>query len=127
MAGPSVTFLGAVDADRLPALYARAQFFVLPGEEDFGIAPVEAQSAGRPVLALAKGGALETVIEGQTGAFFAEPTVASLLAGIETIDALRADPALIHAHAARFAAARFRPEMQRAIDAALTKAGAVAR
>jgi glycosyltransferase involved in cell wall biosynthesis len=121
IAGPSVKFLGAVAYQALPALYARARFFVLPGEEDFGIAPVEAQSAGRPVLALGRGGALETVVEGQTGVFFGEPTVESLLRGISAIDELRADPAIIHAHAGKFSAARFQPEIKREIDRVLTR------
>jgi len=120
-AGPSVRFLGSVAADALPGLYARAQFFVLPGEEDFGIAPVEAQAAGRPVLALGRGGALETVIDGETGVFFAEPTVQSLLDGISRIDQLPVDPMRLHQHAARFDVARFGPEVKRAIDAALTR------
>ena len=121
MAGGSVRFLGAVAADALPGLYARARFFVLPGEEDFGIAPVESQAAGRPVLALGRGGALETVIEGETGVFFPEPTVESLLDGISRIDALQPDPTRIRAHAQRFDVSRFGPEMQRAIDAAVAR------
>ena len=116
LAGPSVQLLGSVPHDALPRLYARARFFVLPGEEDFGIAPVEAQSAGRPVLALSRGGALETVIAGQTGAFFGEPTVDSLIDGIERIDRLEVDPSLLHAHAGRFASRRFGPELESAID-----------
>ena len=120
-AGPSVRFLGSVAADALPGLYARAKFFVLPGEEDFGIAPVEAQAAGRPVLALGRGGALETVIDGETGVFFPEPTVHSLLDGISRIESLAVDPMRLHQHAARFDVARFGPEMKRAIDAALTR------
>jgi len=116
LAGPSVRFLGAVPFDELPRLYARARFFVLPGEEDFGIAPVEAQSAGRPVLALGRGGALETVIEGETGVFFDEPTVESLLRGLTAIDGLRVDPPAIRAHAERFSASRFAPELKREID-----------
>jgi glycosyltransferase involved in cell wall biosynthesis len=116
LAGPSVRFLGAVRPDELARLYARAKFFVLPGEEDFGIAPVEAQSAGRPVLALGRGGALETVIEGQTGVFFDEPTVESLLRGVAAIDELRVDPGAIREHAGRFAASRFAPEIKREID-----------
>ena len=115
-AGPSVRFLGSVAGDALPGLYARAKFFVLPGEEDFGIAPVEAQAAGRPVLALGRGGALETVVDGETGVFFAEPTVESLLDGIAAIDKLQADPARIRAHAVRFDAQRFGPELRGAID-----------
>src|SRR5207302_1610007 len=101
MAGPSVRFLGNVAQVALPGLYARAKFFVLPGEEDFGIAAVEAQAAGRPVLALGRGGALETVVENETGVFFPEPTVASLLDGIAAIDRLQADPTRVRAHAAR--------------------------
>jgi glycosyltransferase involved in cell wall biosynthesis len=122
LAGPSVRFLGAVALDELPRLYARARFFVLPGEEDFGIAPVEAQSAGRPVLALGRGGALETVVEGQTGVFFSEPTVESLLRGIAAIDELRVDPPAIREHASRFAASRFAPEVKREIDRILARA-----
>ena len=115
-AGPSVRFLGSVSHDELPGLYARARFFVLPGEEDFGIAPVEAQAAGRPVLALGRGGALETVVENETGVFFPEPTVASLLDGIAAIDKLQPDPTRIRAHAERFDAARFGPEIKAVID-----------
>jgi glycosyltransferase involved in cell wall biosynthesis len=116
-AGPTVRFLGAVPHEQLPQLYARASFFLLPGEEDFGIAPVESQSAGRPVLALGRGGALETVLPGRTGLFFGEPTVESLLAGIAEMDrfAPQADPDLIHAHAGRFAAPRFTTELREAL------------
>ena len=123
-AGKSVRFLGPVGHDELPGLFARARFFVLPGEEDFGIAPVEAQAAGRPVLALGRGGALETVIDGETGVLFPEPTVESLMDGINAIDRLAADPIRIHEHATRFDAARFAPGMRRAIDACLTRARA---
>jgi glycosyltransferase involved in cell wall biosynthesis len=117
MAGDSVQFVGSVAADVLPRLYARAQFFVLPGEEDFGIAPVEAQAAGRPVLALGRGGALETVADGQTGIFFHEPTVESLIDGIHAIDRMHVDKAVIRANAERFGVERFAPELRRVIDA----------
>jgi glycosyltransferase involved in cell wall biosynthesis len=117
-AGSSVQFLGPVAHDQLRKLYARASFFVLPGEEDFGIAPVESQSAGRPVLALGRGGALETVVSGQTGVFFEETSVESLLEGIRAMDRLapNADPGLIHAHAERFAAPRFTAELREALS-----------
>ena len=113
-AGPTVEFLGGVRHEELPRLYARAAFFVLPGEEDFGIAPVESQAAGRPVLALGRGGALETVVPGRTGMFFEEPTVDSLLAGIAAMDDFgpRTDPGSIRAHAERFAAPRFTAELR---------------
>ncbi len=123
MAGASVRFLGSVPHDALPGLYARAKFFVLPGEEDFGIAPVEAQAAGRPVLALGRGGALETVIANQTGVFFPEPTVASLLDGVAAIETLQVDPGRIRAHAERFDVRRFGPEVQRAIDRVRSRRG----
>jgi len=118
IAGPAVRFLGSVPHAGLPALYARASFFVLPCEEDFGIAPVEAQSAGRPVLALARGGALETVVPGKSGVLFAEPTADSLIAGIEEMDRLQPglDPAWIRGHAERFAAPRFEREMREALQ-----------
>jgi glycosyltransferase involved in cell wall biosynthesis len=115
-AGPSVRFLGSVSHEDLPGLYARARFFVLPGEEDFGIAPVEAQAAGRPVLALGRGGALETVVEGETGLFFPEPTVESLRAGMSAMDRVQWNPERIHTHAKGFDVARFRPELESAIE-----------
>jgi len=121
-AGPSVRFLGSVGHDQLPPLYARARFFVLPGEEDFGIAPVEAQAAGRPVLALGRGGALESVVDGETGVFFDQPTVESLLDGISRIDGLQADPIRLHEHARRFDTNRFAPELQRAIEGCMQRA-----
>ena len=116
-AGPTVRFLGGVPHEELARLYAGASFFVLPGEEDFGIAPLESQSAGRPVLALGRGGALETVVRGRTGLFFEEPTVESLLAGVAAMDrfAEDADPHLIHSHAERFAAPRFGQELREAL------------
>jgi len=120
-AGPSVRFLGTVGQDDLPRLYAGARFFVLPGEEDFGIAPVESQAAGRPVLALGKGGALETVVEGETGVFFQQPTVESLLEGVGAIDRMQPDPMRIHEHAKRFDVRRFGPELRRAIERCLTR------
>ena len=116
LAGESVRFLGSVAHEALPGLYARARFFVLPGEEDFGIAPVEAQAAGRPVLALGRGGALETVVDGETGAFFAEPVIESLIEGIAAMDKLQPDPARIRAHALRFDVRRFGPELRSEID-----------
>jgi glycosyltransferase involved in cell wall biosynthesis len=120
-AGRSVRFLGTLGQDDLPRLYAGARFFVLPGEEDFGIAAVEAQAAGRPVLALGRGGALETVVNGETGVFFAQPTVESLLEGVAAIDRLQPDPIRIHEHARRFDVGRFGPELKRVIEGCLAR------
>lgn len=125
LAGPTVELLGAVSGEALPGLYARAAFFVLPGEEDFGIAPVEAQAAGRPVLALGSGGALETVVAGQTGVFFAETNERSFMDALPEIDRLarEADPGAIRANALRFAAARFNPELEAVFSRLRTKSG----
>ncbi|GAC1595395.1 MAG: hypothetical protein NVS4B10_03830 [Myxococcales bacterium] len=134
LAGPTVEVRGPVAPEELPALYAGASFFVLPGVEDFGIAPVEAQAAGRPVLALAEGGALETVVspaqaraEGgaPTGCFFDEASEDALAAGVAQMDALlpAIDPARFRAHALRFSAARFRGDLAAAIAAVALRRG----
>ncbi len=78
IAGPNITFLGKAPFATLKHHMARCKALVFPGEEDFGIVPLEVQASGRPVIALARGGALETVVDGKTGLFFAEPTATSL-------------------------------------------------
>ncbi len=78
LAGPTVTFLGRQDADEVARLMARCRALLFCGDEDFGITPVEAMAAGRPVVAYGAGGALETVVEHETGAFFREASAESL-------------------------------------------------
>jgi glycosyltransferase involved in cell wall biosynthesis len=92
MAGPTVEFRGFIPDDELPDLMARSKAFLFPGLEDFGITPVQANAAGRPVIAFAGGGALDTVVPGITGEHFAEQTVASLAAVLSRFDASRYDP-----------------------------------
>lgn len=99
---PNIMFSGRVDDMTLRDLYRRCRALIFPGIEDFGIVPVEAQAAGAPVLALAAGGALETVLPGETGMFFPEQSVNSLLAAIEEFETLTFDPASIRNHAGRF-------------------------
>jgi glycosyltransferase involved in cell wall biosynthesis len=102
MAGPNISFLGRVaDAD-LPGLVARCRAFVFPGYEDFGIAPVEAQAAGRPVIAYAAGGALDTVIDGVTGVFFREPTAESLADAVGRFNPDDFDADRLRQHALQF-------------------------
>ena len=112
LAGPTVTFLGFVPDGDLPELLARCRAFVWPGEEDFGISPLQANAAGRPVIAYAAGGALETVITapGQpvTGALFAEQSVAAIIRAVESFDPLSVDPAAIRRHAEQFDIAVFK-------------------
>jgi glycosyltransferase involved in cell wall biosynthesis len=87
LAKPNIIFMGKVSFNILKHHMARCKALVFPGEEDFGIIPVEVQASGRPVIALAKGGALETVIDGITGLFFDEPTAQSLEDAIRTFEA----------------------------------------
>ena len=111
MAGPTIEFKGRLSGDDVVTLMANCRAFLFPGFEDFGIAPVEAQAAGRPVVAYAKGGALDTVIEGKTGLFFFEQTVEALMAGIEQFEAMDFESAVIRANAERFSEVRFRQEL----------------
>jgi glycosyltransferase involved in cell wall biosynthesis len=107
MAAPNVRFLGHVGDDGLGDYVANCRAFVFPGEEDFGIAPLEAQAAGRPVVAYAAGGALETVVEEQTGTFFREPAPMALAEAVRQLDDHQFDPVAIRQHAMRFDRAQF--------------------
>ncbi len=107
LAGRNVRFLGRVEDARVRRLYRNCRLLVFPGEEDFGLVPVEAQACGRPVVAFARGGALETVAAGKTGVFFPRQTEADLLAAVEEGAAIAWDPAAIRAQAEPFGEARF--------------------
>nr|MBN1230192.1 glycosyltransferase [Anaerolineae bacterium] len=110
-AGATVTFLGRVPEDDLPDLVSRCKAFLFPGLEDFGIAPVEAQAAGRPVIAFKGGGALDTVIDGETGVFFAEQSVESLLDAMRRFEQVSFDPVACRRNAERFDTALFRSQL----------------
>ncbi len=112
LAGPTVTFLGRQNEATLHDHYARCRALVFPGEEDFGITPVEAMACGKPVVALAKGGALETVVEGATGTFFHESTEEALLDALNRCDAASWDPVAIRQHALQFSKAAFLEKMK---------------
>ncbi len=102
LAGPTVRFLGRVaDAD-LSRLLSRCRALLWPGEEDFGLAPLEAQASGRPVIAYARGGALETVRDGETGILFQPQTVSGVVTAIERADALPDNPTALRDHARQF-------------------------
>jgi glycosyltransferase involved in cell wall biosynthesis len=111
VAGPTVRFVGHVPDDELGELLAHCRAFIFPGYEDFGITPVEAQAAGRPVIAYAAGGALDTVIDGETGFFFHEQTPESLADAIRRLDSRELDPIAIHHNAERFSVGRFKQEL----------------
>jgi glycosyltransferase involved in cell wall biosynthesis len=128
LAGPTIQFLGRLDDEAIREQYAHCRALLFPGEEDFGIVPVEAQSFGRPVIAYGRGGVLETVqgiradnaltAKTSTGVFFQEQTTDSLVAAIRLFESVEAQfsPASIQNSVQRFAAARFTSEMHQFID-----------
>jgi len=111
MAGPTVRFLGRVDDQELPGLLARCHAFVFPGLEDFGIAPLEAQASGRPVIAYRGGGALDTIVEDVTGVFFDAPSVTSLIDAVQRLQAHRIDSQICRHNAERFAEPIYRQKI----------------
>lgn len=115
MAQSSIRFLG-FQPDTVVREYAqRCQALVFPTEDDFGIVPVEAQACGAPVLAYGRGGALETVIEGETGLFFYENTVDSLCQAVRIIMERNWDHELIRRNAERFGKQRFRTDFKESV------------
>ena len=110
-AGPTVEFKGRLPWPDVAVLMANCRAFIFPGFEDFGITPVEAQAAGRPVIAFAKGGALDTVIEAETGLFFREQSVEALIEAMKQFEKISFDPAAARANAKRFSNERFRREL----------------
>lgn len=125
LAGPTVRFLGRVSDDEVHAALASCRAFLFPGEEDFGIAPVEAMAAGRPVVAYAGGGALDTVVDGVTGRLFSPQTVDALAERLQSFDPRDFDPLTIREHAMRFDTRAFQEAIsayvERAWDEASTR------
>lgn len=112
IAGRNVTFRGWLPyGEELLTLYRRCRAFIFPGLEDFGIAPVEAQATGRPVIAYAGGGALDTVQEGVTGTFFHQQTPEALAAAVRSFDPAAYDPAACRASAERFSVEVFKHKL----------------
>ena len=116
LAGPTVTVLGPQPFEVLRHHYARCRALIFPGEEDFGIVPVEAMASGRPVIAFNKGGATETVVNGLSGTLFDDQTAAGILDAVERNDRSTFEPTAIRAHAKRFDTAVFQREMKAFID-----------
>ncbi len=117
LAGSTVEFLGRVPDEALPALYARCKGFIFPGLEDFGIAPVEAQAAGRPVVAFRGGGALDTVIDGETGVFFDEQSAESLKQAVVRFNQQTFNSASCVTNAARFSKETFDEQLTSFVEA----------
>jgi glycosyltransferase involved in cell wall biosynthesis len=110
-AGADAEFLGYVPDYDMAELFSGARALLFPGEEDFGIVPVEAQAAGVPVIAYGEGGVRDTVVENETGVFHAEQTVTSVASAILQFESMQFDEYRIRANARRFGPARFRAEI----------------
>lgn len=126
MAGPTVTFLGRLPDQAVSDYYARCKAILFPGEEDFGIVPLESNAAGRPVIAYQKGGALDTVIPGFTGIFFREQTVDALCEAVALCDRTVWDKGRLRRHAEEFREEVFRDRYLALVDT-LTGPAPVAR
>lgn len=124
IAGPTVEFRGRLPDPEIAALYARCRAFLFPGLEDFGITPVEAQAAGRPVIAFGEGGVLDTVRHGATGMLFEEQGVDSLAQAILDFEARALDPTVCRRNAERFDASEFRRQMRATIERELIRSRA---
>ena len=123
MAKENIRFLGWVPTNELKSYFANCRALIFPGEEDFGIVPVEAQSCGKPVIAYKKGGALETIIGDQqsasgkiTGIFFPEQSTESMLQAMLQFDSIKWDHEFIHQRAQEFSRPRFFQEIKNYID-----------
>jgi glycosyltransferase involved in cell wall biosynthesis len=130
-AGPDVEFLGWRPDEEIRQLYQQATAVLLPGVEDFGIVPVEAQACGCPVIATARGGATETVVDGRTGLLVGEASSGAFADALARAGRTGFDTAAIRQHAVRFSRARFIGEFRSAVEAAVAggmpAAGARAR
>jgi glycosyltransferase involved in cell wall biosynthesis len=127
MAGPDVEFLGWRPDEEVREYCQRASAVLLPGVEDFGMVPVEAQACGRPVVALGAGGALETVVDGETGVLADAATAEAFAAALTRVRAIRFDPQTIRAHALRFSRERFKQDFANAVEEAVAGHGADVR
>jgi glycosyltransferase involved in cell wall biosynthesis len=124
MAGPDVSFLGWRSNEEIRELYRQSEATLLPGVEDFGMVPVEAQACGCPVVALGTGGAGETIIDGDTGVLVGDPAMEAFADGLGRIRALTFEEAALREHALRFSREHFMTGFQAAVSAAVRRAHA---
>lgn len=116
MSNSNIKFLGRQPDEVIKEYYAKCRAFIFPGEEDFGITPLEAQASGRPVIAYGKGGALETVIDGKTGVFFENQTGDDLLKAIERFEKMTFNKEEIRKHAETFDEEIFKAKIKNYVD-----------
>jgi glycosyltransferase involved in cell wall biosynthesis len=120
----NVEFAGWLDDDEIRERYRRTRAVIMPGVEDFGMVPVEAQACGRPVVALAQGGALESVVDGVTGLLVQEPTVEAFAAALRDVSSRDFDSLAIRRHAESFGKSRFQRQFQAIVDTPDSESGA---
>jgi len=117
-ARPNIEFLGRIPDRELAEIYPRCRALIFPQEEDFGIVPLEAMAAGRPVIAYRGGGAVETVVDGETGVFFERQDAQSLMEAVRDFDAGRFDSRSLRKHAEDFNASVFKQRISRFVNTA---------
>ena len=123
LAGPTVEFLGRRSDEEVADHFSRCRALIFPGEEDFGITPLEVAASGRPVVAFGSGGALETVIDGETGVFFEQPTEQSLATAMLRLESLHWSGAALRKHAATFSTPVFHRKLREFLREAVVAAG----
>lgn len=116
LAGSNIEFLGRVDDMELIKLYSECRALIFTGEEDFGMAPLEAAASGRPTIAFRAGGALETIVEGKTGLFFDRQDKDSLIDAVNRFERVKFDKMLIRGHAEKFDKIIFKKKIMEFID-----------
>jgi glycosyltransferase involved in cell wall biosynthesis len=121
IAKPNIKFLGWQSDETIREYYANAKAFLMPGEEEFGITPLEAQACGTPVIAFNKGGAVETVVDNETGVLFEPHTVPALINAIKKIDSVKFNPAKIREWALKFSRENFKTNLKNYIDQKYTQ------
>ncbi len=121
IAEPHVSILGPQPFDVLKSHYARCRALIFPGEEDFGMVPVEAMASGRPVIAFGRGGATETVRDGVTGVFFDEQSTEAIISAVQKLAEMPIDSLKIVEHAQQFGRDPFLRQMRAHIDGLLAK------
>lgn len=120
-AAPNIEFLGWKSDDDVLELYRNCRMLVFPGEEDYGIVPLEAMACGKPVIAFGRGGATETVVDGETGVFFPEQTAEALQEAVEKGAAIKWDRSVIRARAEKFGVAQFLEGMAQSVRKTLSE------
>ncbi len=118
MAKDNIQFLGSPSDDEVIQLYAKAKAFIFPGEEDFGITPLEAMASGTPVVAYGSGGVLETIVENKTGVLFDQQTAQALNNAIQKLDTIKWNSHNMNTHAKKFSRTQFKAQFKSEVEKA---------